>query len=105
MLREPVDRALSSYHFFRQHGVEALRRMGAGRAAERAAELPLAEFLRAEPDAARHHLGNLQTAMFSFPPMEQAYPDVSPDAADLEAARCNLAECAVVGAAPIGCVL
>ncbi len=96
ILREPVDRAVSTYYFNRGRGREVLRAEQGPWRMERMCDLSLGEFLLEEPATARQLFGNLQTAMFSHSVM----PHLTGREAtlgDLEVAKQNLARCAVVG--------
>lgn len=96
-LRDPIDRAVSAFYFFRSLGREALAREEVTPGLERCCELPLAEFLKAEPHAARVNLGNVQTGMFSQDRMYHLPPWRAPTRADLAAAKRNLERTAFVG--------
>lgn len=90
-LREPVDRAISNFYFYRQLGDHGLSEFGVERAYHRAAELSLREFMEQEPRAARYILGNAQTRMLAGEDLPE------PSRAALEDAKRNLAACEFVG--------
>jgi hypothetical protein len=96
-LRDPVDRALSAFYFFRSLGREKLVEHEVTPGLERCCELSLEEFLEAEPHAARVNLGNIQTWMFSQPHMYHVPPWRPLTRADLDEARRNLERVAFVG--------
>jgi len=62
-LRDPIDRAMSAYYFYRQFGRDGLLAQKVMAGLERVCDLPLAEFLRAEPEVAAAYFGNVQTLM------------------------------------------
>jgi hypothetical protein len=105
ILRDPVDRAVSCFYFLRAHGREFLNRRWPGSKVARCLDLPLPEFLRAEPAIARAAMGNVQTAMFSQrapldPSAARDRPDLNgkrPTRVDLAVARRNLERCEFVG--------
>jgi hypothetical protein len=96
-LRDPVDRAVSAFYFFRSLGREKLDEEQTIPGLNRCCELSLDEFLEAEPHAARVHLGNIQTWMFSQPHMYHVSPWRALTRADLDEARRNLERVAFVG--------
>jgi hypothetical protein len=98
ILRDPIDRALSQFYYFRSLGRDELLRQRALPGLELACDLPLGEFLRAAPVAARVHLGNAQTWMLSQEEFYLTRPgEKRLGPADLDAAKRNLSACAVVG--------
>ncbi len=96
-LRDPIDRAVSAFYHFRSLGREKLAEEQTTPGLDRCCELSLEEFLEAEPYAARVHLGNIQTWMFSQPPMFTVLPWRLLTRADLDEARRNLERVAFVG--------
>jgi hypothetical protein len=96
-LRDPVDRALSAFYFFRSLGRNKLVENEVTPGLERCCELSLEEFLEAEPHAARVNLGNIQTWMFSQSHMYHIPPWRPLTRADLDDARRNLEQVAFVG--------
>ncbi|HEX3447678.1 MAG TPA: sulfotransferase family 2 domain-containing protein [Isosphaeraceae bacterium] len=96
-LRDPVDRAVSAFYFFRSQGREKLAEEQTTPGLDRCCELSLDEFLEAEPHAARVHLGNIQTWMFSQPHMYHVSPWRPLTLADLDEAKRNLERVAFVG--------
>jgi Sulfotransferase family len=96
-LRDPVDRAVSAFYYFRSLGREKLAEEETIPGLDRCCELSLDEFLEAEPLAARVHLGNIQTWMFSQPHMYHVSPWRPLTRADLDEARRNLERVAFVG--------
>lgn len=95
-LRDPVDRAVSAFHYFRWLGPTGLAAAGASPALFRSCELSLLDFLKAEPDAARANLGNVQTWMLSRTDMPSETGDPL-TAGDLAIALQALGEMAFVG--------
>ncbi len=96
-LRDPVDRAVSAFYFFRSLGREKLAEEQTTPGLDRCCELSLDEFLEAEPHAARVNLGNIQTWMFSQPQMYHVPPWRPLTRADLDEAKRNLERVAFVG--------
>jgi hypothetical protein len=96
-LRDPVDRAVSAFYYFRSLGREKLAVEQATPGLDRCCELSLDEFLKAEPHTARVNLGNIQTWMFSQPHMYHVSPWRPLTGADLDEARRNLERVAFVG--------
>jgi hypothetical protein len=96
-LRDPIDRAVSAFYYFRSLGPAVLAREGAAPGLARCCDLSLTEFLRAEPDLARVHLGNVQTWMLARGHMYTAPPWTAVTRADLAAAMRNLERCLFVG--------
>ncbi len=96
-LRDPVDRAVSAFYFFRSLGRAMLAEEQTIPGSERCCELSLDEFLEAEPHAARVNLGNVQTWMFSQLHMYHVSPWRPLTRADLDEARRNLERVAFVG--------
>jgi hypothetical protein len=96
-LRDPVDRALSAYRYFRGYGPARLRAAGAHPRLERCCELTLGEFLTAEPDVGRAYFGNLQTWLLSRdePPFTPPWRPLTRQ--DLDAAKRALDQMAFVG--------
>jgi sulfotransferase famil protein len=103
VLRDPLERALSAYHFFRCHDERYLQWLREthpreeaeerARLTRRANELSLVEFLEREPELARLWLGNVQSRCLSGRADRLL---VAEDEALVDAAR-NLALCEVVG--------
>jgi hypothetical protein len=96
-LRDPVDRAISAFYFFRSLGRAKLAEEQTTPGLDRCCELSLDEFLEAEPLAARVNLGNIQTWMFSQPEMYHVSRWRPLTRADLDEARRNLERVAFVG--------
>jgi hypothetical protein len=96
-LRDPVDRAVSAFYHFRSLGREKLAEEQATPGLDRCCELSLDEFLKAEPYAARVHLGNIQTWMFSQSHKYHVSPWPPLTRADLDEARRNLERVTFVG--------
>lgn len=96
-LRDPVDRAVSAFYFFRSLGRQVLSEHQVTPGLERCCDLSLAEFLRAEPHAARVNLGNVQSWMLSQPEMYHVPPWRTLTRADLDEAKRNLEQAAFVG--------
>lgn len=96
-LRDPVDRALSAYRYFRGYGPAKLKAVGAHPRLERCCEMTLGEFLAAEPDVGRAYFGNLQTWLLSRdePPFSPPWRPLTEH--DLSAAKRALNEMAFVG--------
>jgi GT2 family glycosyltransferase len=102
MLRDPLDRALSAYYFFRGHDQAKLDELKqfvpADEYAQRiefltkARQCSLAEFLAREPELARFHLGNLQTRQLLH---AQVTGDLNET--HLSEALKNLEDCDVIG--------
>ncbi len=102
VLREPLDRAISTYYFFRENKETLFRQLERELPAEEFASrrrftelarcLSLPEFLEKEPDLSRRHLSNIQTRSFvSASPGNELRRD------HLEEAKSNLASCDIVG--------
>jgi hypothetical protein len=89
--RNPLDRAISNFYFYRQLGSEGLARYGVGPAFHRVADLSIRKFMEQEPVAAHSILGNAQTRMLA------GEHGAEPSSASLEKARQNLAECEFIG--------
>ena len=96
-LRDPVDRAVSAFYYFRSMGREKLAEEQTVSGLDRCCDLSLDEFLEAEPHAARMHLGNIQTWMFSQPQMYHVSPWRALSQSDLDEAMRNLERVAFVG--------
>jgi hypothetical protein len=97
-LRDPIERALSAFYFFRRLGPDGLAREGAEKGVIRACELSLADFITRQPREAATHLGCTQTWMLARERL--AYFTDGPTtvtSADLEVARATLALCDFVG--------
>jgi len=102
VLRDPLDRALSAYDFFRSHDEAKFAELkGFVPAAEYAQRVeffkkaqlhPLGEFLRREAELARFHLGDLQTRQLL---RERVTGEL--DESHLAEALRNLEDCEVVG--------
>ncbi|HKI37411.1 MAG TPA: hypothetical protein VKA46_36490 [Gemmataceae bacterium] len=97
-LREPIDRALSAFYFFRQLGRDGLVKEGASPSLLRACELSLADFIVREPREATLQLGSTQTWMLSQDQLG-GFTDgpLQLGMADLKAATSNLARCEFIG--------
>jgi hypothetical protein len=101
VLRDPLERSLSTYYFFREMGEEGFRRdegVAVQREVDSSVRMALAarrydlpEFLDAEPDLAAHYLGNLQTQYLA------GCGAKNPTAQDLPAALRNLTDCNIIG--------
>jgi hypothetical protein len=99
-LRDPLDRALSVFYFFRQLGADQLMAQGVAPGVLRALDLSLADFLVSHPREAQIHLGWSQTLMLSRDGVWRGQLLDGADAPsqnDLAAARANLARCEFVG--------
>jgi Sulfotransferase family len=96
-LRDPVDRAVTAFYHFRSLGREKLAEEQTIAGLDWCCELSLDEFLEAEPHAARVHLGNIQTWMFSQPRMYTVSPWRPLTRTDLDEAKRNLERVAFVG--------
>lgn len=104
-LRDPLERALSAYSFYRGHTTQQLDHFRATlpgpvfsqreRFTQRASQLGLTRFLRQEEDLARLWLSNVQTRVLGG--ATDGYPAPLPDSDLLATARANLARCDVVG--------
>jgi hypothetical protein len=90
-LRDPVERAISNFYFYRQLGIEGMTRHGVGLAYRRVVDLSIREFMEHDPQAAHFILGNAQTRMLA------GEHGSEPSLASLDAARKNLAECDFLG--------
>lgn len=103
MLREPLERALSAFHYLRSDAVPGpAARHDWSRAGALAKRTNLAGFIRDHAVAAGWHLGNLQARMLSqdhgpewFDADGFAWPPL--DRADLDRARENLVACDAFG--------
>jgi hypothetical protein len=97
-LREPLDRALSAYYFFRQLGPDGLAREGASPALLRVCELSLADFIIREPREAVLQMGSSQTWMLSQGQLGGfTKGPIRLRRADLETAKANLTRCEFIG--------
>lgn len=101
ILRDPLERAVSAFHFMQGKVPE---RVSAARARDYAAagRMSIGELIRHEPLAASRHLGNLQTWLLATPKIHERfeYRDnyrVSVSDSDLERAKEHLAACDFVG--------
>jgi sulfotransferase family protein len=109
VLRDPVDRAVSAFHYMQQMAASVAQGFKDGstsatraRDYAAAARLPLGEFVRQAPLAAQRHLGNVQAWLLATPDVNGSgeYGDdhrVSVSPADLERAKEHLAACDAVG--------
>ena len=105
VLRDPLERTVSAYSFFRENSASYFERpertFAAGdetsrqRFSEQAQKMCLLEFLRQEPLLARQHLGDIQTRQLLCP--EERVSLANNPAGMLEAAKRNLTSCDVVG--------
>jgi hypothetical protein len=103
VLRQPLERALSAYCFYRRNDaryLQWLRETVAPEEAEERArltrrlnELPLADFLDREPELAQRWLGNVQSRCL----LSRANPGPIVDGEMLEEATRNLKSCELVG--------
>lgn len=103
VLRQPIDRALSAYYFFRrnepsflkwlQETIPARQAEERMRFTRRANELSLLEFLEAEPYLVREWLGNVQTRAL----LNQPASAYRTDREQLDEALENLAACEMIG--------
>jgi hypothetical protein len=97
-LRDPIDRAISAFYYFRQLGRDPLKQGVTDVVVSEACELSLADFIVREPEEARVAFGITQTWMLSQDRLTSFMPDpvrLPPDA--LMVARANLARCEFVG--------
>ena len=105
LLRDPVDRALSAFHYMRQTANRPVRTSYKGvvsqevaRQCLQASRLTLGEFIRVERAAAEWHLGNIQARLLSLTAAQLAQFEAGqPDCTDLELAKMNLAACDAFG--------
>lgn len=103
LLREPVDRAVSTFHYMKQAQEDVCRRAQEGKLSVatgedfiKASTMTLHDYVRQEPDAAARHMGNLQVEMLSRQQAQKAlWPErsaaASVTAEDLEIAKTRLA--------------
>jgi hypothetical protein len=97
-LRDPVDRALSHYYYYRQLGSDFLGRLAGHSCFVRATEVDVARFVHEQPDDARSILGNLQVAFLA--PRERIWAageGPGSDALALALAEETLAGCECLG--------
>jgi hypothetical protein len=97
-LRDPIDRAISAFYYFRQLGRDRRKQGLAGVVVSEACELSLADFILREPQEALVALGITQTWMLSQERLTAFTPGpirLPPDA--LAVARANLARCDFIG--------
>ena len=80
VLRDPIERAISAFHFMKQHWphMEELAvsgRISRARAADylKAREMSLGDFIRNEPLAAARHLGNVQVELLTCADVEKRH--------------------------------
>ncbi len=95
VLRDPIERALSIFSFFRELDAPSAPRMGLERndaALRLAKEHPLEEFIEVAPDLTEHYLGNWQARMIGGCDLERADEQ-------LEDAVAGLHSCDFVGLA------
>jgi len=102
VLREPLDRAMSAFYFYRDNDAEfmsVLRQELSDeefavreRLSQLAGRMSFRELLQQEPELAKSHLGNYMTRMLLSSP---APGDLGPE--HLEEAKNHLAACDVVG--------
>ncbi|MQA30338.1 MAG: hypothetical protein GEU82_10945 [Luteitalea sp.] len=107
VLRDPVERAVSSFHYMQRQATAVMQMVGGAAAArardfEAASRMSLGEFIRREPRAAARHLGNLQSWFLATPNVNERFEygddhTVSVSNLDLERAKEHLAACDAVG--------
>lgn len=105
LLRDPIDRALSAFHFMRQTAISRVKDAEEGIGTKKVAEqcmqatrMTLGEFILNERAAATMHLGNVQAKLLSTTAAEFAQLNGrNEDSFDLELAKKHLSECDAFG--------
>jgi len=109
ILRNPLERALSVFHYMRLQAAGISRAFEKGQVSSAraydyaaSARLQLGEFLHHEPLAASRHLGNIQTWLLATTALNARFEyrddyNVSVSQSDLSRAKEHLASCDVVG--------
>jgi hypothetical protein len=105
LLRDPVDRALSAFHYMRQTADLRIQTAQDGghskevaRQCMQACRMTLGEFIRFERRAAEWHLGNVQARLLSLTAAQLAqFQGGQPDCTDLSLAKMNLSACHAFG--------
>ncbi|MFM7149029.1 MAG: hypothetical protein ACKO23_04225, partial [Gemmataceae bacterium] len=93
VLRDPVERALSAYYFYRRSTLEALKTFAPGMIP--ILSMSLGEFVTANPIYGLKVFGNIQVSYFSRPFMHPFKQRPWIVAEDLALAKANLARCFV----------
>jgi len=105
LLRDPIDRSLSAFHYMRQSAISRVKAAEEGTGAQigarqclQATRMTLREFIRTEPAAATLHLGNVQARLLSMTAAEIAqFNGRNADCTDLALAKKHLSECDAFG--------
>jgi len=109
ILRNPLERALSVFHYMRRQAPDISNALEKGQISSAraydyaaSARLQLREFLRYEPLAASRHLGNIQTWLLTTTALNARFEyrddyNVSVSQSDLSRAKEHLSLCDVVG--------
>jgi len=105
ILRDPIDRALSAFHYMRRTAISRMRASEEGLDSKesaghclKATGMTLIEFIRNERTAAMRHLGNVQSRLLSLTAAVYGQSDeYKADCTNLELAKKHLSECDAFG--------